>query len=47
MNRRDFLKMSSLTALMAAGEWTGIIKTFALSSSDKKENDSDVNDTYK
>ena len=28
MNRRDFLKKSSLTALLAAGEWTGLSKAF-------------------
>ena len=29
MNRRDFLKKSSVAALFAAGEWTGLSKTFA------------------
>ena len=29
MDRRDFLKISSMTALMAAGEWTGLSKVFA------------------
>ena len=29
MDRRDFLKMSSMTALLAAGDWTGLSKIFA------------------
>lgn len=33
MDRRGFLKISSMTALMAAGEWTGLSKIFARSSS--------------
>lgn len=33
MDRRDFLKMSSVTALLAAGEWTGLSKVFAQSPS--------------
>ncbi len=32
MNRRDFLKRSSLTALLAAGEWTGLTRVLAHSS---------------
>lgn len=35
MDRRDFLKMSSMTALLAAGEWTGLSKVFAQSASPK------------
>lgn len=33
MDRRGFLKISSMTALMAAGEWTGLSKVLARSSS--------------
>ena len=33
MDRRDFLKMSSMAVLSAAGAWTGISKAFALSES--------------
>lgn len=33
MDRRGFLKISSMTALMTAGEWTGLSKIFARSSS--------------
>lgn len=33
MDRRGFLKISSMTALMVAGEWTGLSKIFARSSS--------------
>lgn len=29
MNRRDFLKMSSLATMSAVGMWTGITETFA------------------
>ena len=36
MDRRDFLKMSSMTALMAAGEWTGLAKVFAQNPSQEK-----------
>ena len=33
MDRRDFLKMSSMAVLSAAGAWTGISKAFAQSES--------------
>ena len=31
MDRRDFLKMSSMAVLSAAGAWTGVSKIFAQS----------------
>ena len=31
MDRRNFLKMSSLAAISAVGMWTGVSKTFAQS----------------
>ena len=37
MDRRDFLKMSSMTALLAAGELTGLSKVFAHDSSPLKQ----------
>lgn len=42
MNRREFLKKSSLMALLAAGEWTGLSKAFAdsLSSTSQTKNNS-------
>ena len=38
MNRRDFLKLSSMTALLAAREWTGLSKVFAQFPSPSKSN---------
>ena len=43
MDRRDFLKMSSMTALLAAGEWTGLSKVFAQSASQSKNGYSNGN----
>lgn len=43
MDRRDFLKMSSVTALLAAGEWTGLSKVFAQSTSQSKNGYSNGN----
>lgn len=45
MNRRDFLKKSSLTALLATGEWTGLSKAFAGSPSatSLQKNDGELN----
>lgn len=43
MYRRDFLKMSSMTALLAAGEWTGLSKVFAQSTSRSKNGYSNGN----
>ena len=36
MNRRDFLKRSSVAALFAAGEWTGLSKAFAQTADSSK-----------
>lgn len=36
MDRRDFLKMSSMAVLSAAGAWTGVSKIFAQSDSYRK-----------
>ena len=43
MDRRDFLKMSSMTALLAAGDWTGLSKVFAQSTSRSKNGYSNGN----
>ena len=43
MDRRDFLKMSSMTALLAAGDWTGLSKIFAQSTSRSKNGYSNGN----
>lgn len=43
MDRRDFLKMSSMTALLVAGEWTGLSKVFAQSTSWSKNGYSNGN----
>ena len=43
MDRRDFLKMSSMTALLAAREWTGLSKVFAQSTSQSKNGYSNGN----
>lgn len=43
MDRRDFLKMSSMTALLAAGEWTRLSKVFAQSASQSKNGYSNGN----
>lgn len=43
MDRRDFLKMSSMTALLAAGEWSGLSKVFAQSASQSKNGYSNGN----
>ncbi len=42
MDRRDFLKRSSLAALLAAGEWTGLSKVFAQSSGQEQSNDKNL-----
>lgn len=43
MDRRDFLKMSSMTALLTAGDWTGLSKVFAQSASQSKNGYSNGN----
>lgn len=45
MDRRDFLKTASMTALLAAGEWTGMSKIFAQSSSQAKNSYSNGNNS--
>ena len=39
MNRRDFLKTTSIAALVAAGEWSGLSKAFAQGESQSQETD--------
>ena len=43
MERRDFLKMSSMTALLAAGDWTGLSKDLAQSTLQSKSSCSNGN----
>ena len=45
MNRRDFLKKSSLTALLATGELTGLSKAFANAPSTASQLNSESADT--